>query len=181
MNQTGKTLLSALIISLFSLATLQGYRIIAQESSSTQVLGDTTVKSVPCTVINSWQKQYCSVGSTTPTPSPTITSTKPLITSANPNPGTAGKSICLYGSNFTRSDIGSSSPSQAYFVSATGKNLKGSFGFYYNDPRGIGWSWYFEQVCFYLPSNLPTDTYNFNICVLNQCSVPGINIIVNAK
>ncbi|MCX6726602.1 MAG: hypothetical protein NTY75_02175 [Candidatus Shapirobacteria bacterium] len=73
MNQTSKTLLSALIISLFSLATLQGYRVITQ-TGSPQVLGDTTVKSVPCDVINSWQKQYCSVGSTTPilpTPLPT--------------------------------------------------------------------------------------------------------------
>lgn len=67
MNSTSKTLLSALIISLFSLATLQGYRVIIQDSSPTQVLGETTVKSVPCDIINSWQKQYCPITDNTVT------------------------------------------------------------------------------------------------------------------
>jgi hypothetical protein len=80
MNQTSKTLLSALIISLFSLATLQGYRVITQDSSSPQVLGDTTVKSVPCNVINDWQKTYCA-GSTIPTfPTPTATGLSQPVT-----------------------------------------------------------------------------------------------------
>jgi len=71
MNQTGKTLIFALIISLISLYTLQSYKIINQTvSSSDQVLGDTTIKSVPCDVINTWQKQYCSVTLITPIPTP---------------------------------------------------------------------------------------------------------------
>lgn len=91
MNQTSKTLLSALIISLFSLATLQGYRIITQDSSSSQVLGDTTVKSVPCNVINGWQKTYC-VGSTTPTPTRAPTPAPPSYISIN-NIGCSGSYI----------------------------------------------------------------------------------------
>lgn len=97
MNSTSKTLLSALIISLFSLATLQGYRVITQNPAETQVLGDTTSssKTVPCDVINNWQKQYCAgIGPTAiPTTHPATSgviikgsnqNTIVQVTSANP-------------------------------------------------------------------------------------------------
>lgn len=113
-------------------------------------------------------------------PTPTVILSKPNITSISPNPAASGKSICLYGDNFTQANLGTKTPSEAYYVSAFGRTKQGSFGFNAFDPRGIGWNWSLNQVCFYLPLNLPTDTYNFNICVLNSCSVPGFDAVVNA-
>lgn len=63
--------MGALILSLFTLTGIQGIKILKNEQSSTQVLGDTTAiggtvpaiaGGIPCAVINNWQQTYCRTG-----------------------------------------------------------------------------------------------------------------------
>lgn len=88
MGQTSKTLLTALIISLFSLTAIQAIKIITMSNSS-QVLGETSLappiaQGVPCDTINNWQKRYCSTEvapTRTPFPTSVVIPTPPSPTS----------------------------------------------------------------------------------------------------
>lgn len=101
MGSTNKTLLTALIVSLFSLSAIQGIKILRLENEP-QVLGVTSpaAPGVPCNLINSWQQRFCSnVGSTIPTPMPTSTTPSKYPTPSQPIPT---PSLCKTGfSNLT--------------------------------------------------------------------------------
>jgi hypothetical protein len=86
MNNINRSLLAILMISLFSLAAMASIGSLVNSNQS--VLGETippkiappvyqnpTTKGIPCDEINRLQKQYCSVGSTTPPSQPIITPT----------------------------------------------------------------------------------------------------------
>lgn len=94
MGQTSKTLLTALIISLFSLSAIQGIKIVTNNSS--QVLGETTAmppisnlpQGVPCATINSWQQRYCSnIGPSGPIPTNFPMPTPTLAPNPTPSVG----------------------------------------------------------------------------------------------
>lgn len=111
MGQTSKTLLTALIISLFSLSAVQGLKIVNQNSMS-KVLGDSTIPSpptvqqgIPCSLINTWQQRFCS-GAPIPTNYPTPQPTRyPLPTpiTCQPSATQVSNVICKYNSNLLHS------------------------------------------------------------------------------
>jgi|GEM_PF-2794308 len=106
MGQTSKTLLTALIISLFSLTAVQGIKLVNQNSMS-KVLGDTTIPSppsvqqgVPCSLINTWQQRFCSGSPISPPPT---RSPSPTPTICQPSATQVSNVICKYNPNLLHS------------------------------------------------------------------------------
>lgn len=111
-------LLIASFISLLSFVSLLITLSLPQKLNQPQVLGviappRTSNNLVPCSVIESWQKQYCSTTNISPVPTkyiiptpsivkitPTIVTNIPLIERAYPTTGKINEIICFYGSNF---------------------------------------------------------------------------------